>query len=211
MKAPRSARTGSIGGRARITGGTYEHEVTTRILRPVGMRDSYLPGTSTRIKGPHHRGYQSVPPGFEKPPGSENAIAYGDGHVVDMTRTSVTSTWASGVLISTAADLERFVTALFSGEIVPPARLEAMFTVPDVTMFDECGNRPATYTSGMSKMVLPGGLVAYGKTGARYGYSAGAGATRDLSRVVVYSVNSTDAKAAGQNQRGLGIALASFA
>ncbi|GAA4915484.1 serine hydrolase domain-containing protein [Nonomuraea thailandensis] len=187
-----------------VTGRTYEHEVTSRILRPVGMRDSYLPGASTTLRGPHHRGYQSVPAGFE------NAIGYGDGYVVDMTRTSVTSTWASGDLISTAADLEKFVKALFSGEVVPPARLEPMFTVPDVTMFDECGNQPATYTSGMSRMVLPGGIVGYGKTGSRYGYASGVGATRDLSRTLVYSVNSTDAKASGQNGRTLGIVVASF-
>ncbi|MFB4268876.1 serine hydrolase domain-containing protein [Nonomuraea sp. GTA35] len=188
----------------KVTGRTYEHEVTNRILRPVGMRNSYLPGTSTTIRGPHHQGYQSVPAGFE------NAIRYGDGHVVDMTRTSVTSTWASGDLISTAADLEKFVKALFAGEVVPPAQLEPMFTVPDVTMFDECGNQPATYTSGMSRMVLPGGIVGYGKTGSRYGYATGVGATRDLSRTLVYSVNSTDAKASGQNGRTLGIVVASF-
>ncbi|MFI7636026.1 serine hydrolase domain-containing protein [Nonomuraea sp. NPDC049400] len=188
----------------KVTGRSYEHEVTARILRPVGMRDSYLPGASPRIRGPRHKGYQVVPAGFE------NAIAYGDGHVVDMTATSVTSTWASGDLIATAADLEKFVKALFSGKVVPPAQLEPMFTVPEVMMHDKCGNQPASYTSGMTRLVLPGGIVAYGKTGARYGYAAGVGATRDLSRTLVYSVNSTDAKASGQNQRTLRIALAAF-
>ncbi|MFC4010212.1 serine hydrolase domain-containing protein [Nonomuraea purpurea] len=188
----------------KVTGRSYEQEVTTRILRPAGMSDSYLPGRSTRARGPHHKGYQSVPAGFD------NAIPYGEGHVVDMTDSSVTSTWASGDLISTAADLEKFVKALFSGKVVPSAQLEAMFTVPDVMMHDECGNQPAVYTSGLSRMVLPGGIVAFGKTGARYGYAAGVGVTRDLSRTLVYSVNSTDAKASGQNQRTLGIALAAF-
>ncbi|TDD51215.1 peptidase [Nonomuraea terrae] len=186
-----------------ITGNSYEHEVTRRILRPVGMRDSHLPGASPRIRGPHHTGYQVVPEGFP------DAVPYGSAHVVDMTEMSATLTWASGDLITTAADLEKFVRALFSGQIVPPAQLEPMFTVPGVTTYGTC--EPAAYTSGMSRMVLPGGIVAYGKTGARYGYAAGIGATRDLSRTLVYSVNSTDAKASGQNQRTLGIALASFA
>ncbi|GAA1646829.1 hypothetical protein GCM10009733_049910 [Nonomuraea maheshkhaliensis] len=61
-----------------------------------------------------------------------DAVPYGDGHVVNTTAISVTSTWASGDLISTAADLEKFVKALFSGKVVPPAELEPMFTVPDV-------------------------------------------------------------------------------
>ncbi|MEU7897211.1 serine hydrolase domain-containing protein [Nonomuraea sp. NPDC049152] len=186
----------------KLTGRSYEHEVTARILRSLGMRDSYLPGRSTHIRGKHNHGYQVVPDGF---PGS---TAYGDASVVDMTTTSVTSTWASGDLISTARDLETFVNALFSGEVVPYAQLEPMFTVPRVTAFGSCD--PAVYTSGMSRMVLPGGQVAYGKTGARYGFSAGVGATRDLSRTVVYSINSTDAKASGRNQRGLGVALAAL-
>ncbi|MBT2233072.1 serine hydrolase [Nonomuraea sp. NEAU-A123] len=186
----------------KVTGRSYEHEVTTRILRPVGMTGSYLPGTSVRIRGRHNQGYQTVPQGF---PG---AVKYGDGYVVNMTETSVTSTWASGDLISTTADLEKFVKALFSGKIVPPAQLEPMFTVPPVPMFG--GKGDAVYTSGLARMVLPGGLVAYGKTGARWGSAAGIGATRDLSRTLAYSINSTDAKSSGQNQRSLAIALAAF-
>ncbi|GGP15241.1 beta-lactamase family protein [Nonomuraea glycinis] len=187
----------------KVTGRSYEHEVTTRILKPLGMRNSYLPGESTRIRGRHNHGYQVVPAGFQ------NAIEYGSDHVVDMTVTSTTSTWASGDLISTTADLETFVKALFGGEVVPAAELEHMFTVPRVPTYGT--GDPATYTSGLSRLELPGGIVAYGKTGSRYGSAAGIGATRDLSRTVVYAVNSTDAKAAGRNQRGMGIALAAFA
>ncbi|MEU6741902.1 serine hydrolase domain-containing protein [Streptosporangium sandarakinum] len=187
----------------KITGRSYEHEVTTRILRPVGMRDSYLPGGSIRIRGRHNHGYQVVPKGFP------DAVKYGQGYVVDMTETSVTSTWASGDLISTTADLEKFIKALFGGKVVPAAQIEPMFTVPKVKMYG--GDQPAVYTSGLTRLELPGGIVAFGKTGARYGSATGVGATRDLSRTVVYSINSTDAKAAGQNERGLGIALAAFA
>ncbi|MCA2224124.1 serine hydrolase domain-containing protein [Nonomuraea aurantiaca] len=187
----------------KITGRSYEHEVTTRILRPVGMTDSYLPGTSVRIRGRHNQGYQTVPQGFP------DAIKYGAGYVVNMTTTSVTSTWASGDLISTTTDLEKFVKALFSGKVVPAAQLEPMFTVPPVKAYG--GKGDAVYTSGLARMELPGGLVAYGKTGARWGSAAGIGATRDLSRTLVYSVNSTDAKSSGQNERALAIALAAFA
>ncbi|MFF0307030.1 serine hydrolase domain-containing protein [Streptosporangium sp. NPDC004379] len=187
----------------KVTGRSYEREVTTRVLRPVGMRDSYLPGESVRIRGRHNHGYQTVPAGFP------DAIRYGQGHVVDMTEGSATSTWASGDLISTTADLEKFIKALFRGKVVPAAQIEPMFTVPKVTMYGT--GEPAVYTSGLTELKLPGGITAYAKTGARYGSAAGVGATRDLSRTVVYSINSTDAKAAGQNERGLGIALAAFA
>jgi D-alanyl-D-alanine carboxypeptidase len=187
----------------KVTGRSYEREVATRILDPLGMRNSYLPGDSIRIRGRHNHGYQVVPEGFQ------NAIEYGRSHVVDMTVSSSTSTWASGDLISTTADLETFVKALFGGKVVPAAELEHMFTVPRVPTHGT--GDPATYTSGLSRLELPGGIVAYGKTSARYGSAVGIGATRDLSRTVVYAVNSTDAKAVGQNQRSMGIALAAFA
>jgi D-alanyl-D-alanine carboxypeptidase len=187
----------------KVTGRSYEHEVTTRILNPLGMRNSYLPGDSIRIRGRHNHGYQVVPKGFQ------NAIEYGRQYVVDMTVSSSTSTWASGDLISTTADLETFIKALFGGKVVPSAELVHMFTVPQVPTYGT--GDPAMHTSGMSRLELPGGIVAYGKTGARYGSTAGIGATRDLSRTVVYAVNSTDAKAVGQNQRCMGIVLAAFA
>ncbi|TMR89199.1 serine hydrolase [Nonomuraea basaltis] len=126
-----------------------------------------------------------------------------------MTETSVTSTWASGDLVTTTADLEKFIKALFRGKVVPDPQLAAMFTVPQVTTYGK--DEPAAYTSGLTKLELPGGIVAYGKTGARYGSAAGVGATRDLSRTVAYSINSTDAKSSGQNERGLAVALAAFA
>ncbi|NBE99102.1 beta-lactamase family protein [Nonomuraea sp. KC401] len=187
----------------KVTGRSYEREVTTRIFAPLGMRDSYLPGDSVRIRGRHNHGYQLVPDDFK------NAIRYGRHHVVDMTVTTSTYTWASGDLISTTTDLETFVKALFGGKVVPAAQLEHMFTVPRVPTYGT--GDPAMHTSGMSRLELPGGLVVYGKTGARYGSAAAIGATRDLSRTVVYAVNSTDAKAVSQNERGMGIVLAAFA
>ncbi|MER7504702.1 serine hydrolase domain-containing protein [Nonomuraea pusilla] len=187
----------------KVTGRSFEREVTGRILRPLGMRDSYLPGETVRIRGRHNRAYQVVPEGFP------DAFRYRDVYLVDMTDMSVTSTWASGDLVSTTADLERFVVALFSGEVVPAPQLELMFTVPDVPTFGT--GEPAAYTSGMSRAVLPGGLVVYGKTGARYGSAAGVGATRDLSRTLVYAIGSTDAKAQGQNERAMAVSLAAFA
>ncbi|MEV4391180.1 serine hydrolase domain-containing protein [Nonomuraea sp. NPDC049607] len=188
----------------KVTGRSYEREVGDRILRPLGMNQSYFPGASVKVHGRHNSGYQVVPKGFP------DSFAYGKGYVVDVTEMEVTSTWASGDLISTTADLEKFAKALFGGGLVPAEQLELMFTVPKVTMFGT-DDEPAHYTSGLTELVLPGGIVAYGKTGARYGSSTGIGATRDLSRVVIYSINSTDAKAQGQNERGIGVALAAFA
>ncbi|WP_328384456.1 beta-lactamase family protein [Streptomyces sp. NBC_00400] len=41
----------------KVTGRGVEAEVTRRILDPLGLRDTYWPGDSTRIRGPHSHSY----------------------------------------------------------------------------------------------------------------------------------------------------------
>ncbi|MFE2524241.1 serine hydrolase domain-containing protein [Streptomyces sp. NPDC059382] len=180
-----------------VTGTSYESSVTRRILRPLGLRQTSFPGrTQTRIQGPHNHGYQAVP----RPDGTRE--------LRDVSVWNSSDRWAAGDIISTTADLERFTVALFSGRIVPGSRLEEMFTVPAVDDF--VTGKKAALTAGMSRIVLPDGTVAWGKTGGRHGYTTGMGATRDLSRTLVYSVNSTDAKGPDTNPVALGIVMAAF-
>jgi D-alanyl-D-alanine carboxypeptidase len=67
---------------------------------------------------------------------------------------------------------------------------------------------------GMSRVVLPDGTVAYGKSGERWGYSTLIGATLDadgrIDRTLVFSVDSTDAKSETGNPRTLPIILAAL-
>ncbi|MFD9408341.1 serine hydrolase domain-containing protein [Streptomyces sp. NPDC059989] len=181
-----------------LTGTTYEDAVGRRILKPLGLHHTSFPGrTQTKIYGPHNRGYQAV------------AKADGSTELRDVTEWNSSDRWAAGDIISTTADLERFTTALFSGRIVPKAQLEEMFTVPRVKDF--ASGKSATLTAGLARLVLPDGTVAWGKTGGRYGYNTAIGATRDLSRTLVYSVNATDAKGQDMNKVALGIVMAAFA
>ncbi|MCP3758632.1 serine hydrolase [Streptomyces sp. TBY4] len=183
----------------KVTGTTYEKAVEARVLKPLALRGTSFPGRfQTRIPGPHHHGYQAV------------AREDGSTELRDVTEWNSSDRWAAGDIISTTADLERFTVALFSGRVVPRAQLKEMFTVPEATK-DFVSGADATLTAGMQRIDLPGGIVAWGKTGGRYGYTTGMGATRDLSRTLVYSVNSTDAKAQGMNPVALGIVMAAFA
>lgn len=182
----------------KVTGTTYEKAVGARVLKPLGLRDTSFPGRfQTRVPGPHNHGYQAV------------TGADGTTELRDVTEWNSSDRWAAGDIISTTADLERFTVALFSGRIVPKAQLEEMFTVPGVKDFTT--GKDATLTAGMSRLVLPDGTVAWGKTGGRYGYTSAIGGTRDLSRTLVYSVNSTDAKGQDMNPVALGIVMAAFA
>ncbi|MGW3402690.1 serine hydrolase [Streptomyces zhihengii] len=175
----------------RVTGDTYEERITERILRPLGLRDTYLPGRSPRIQGPHNRGYQI----FGLPDGSTE--------LRDVSVWGVTDGWAAGDIISTTADLERFTRALFGGRVVRGPLLEEMFTLPRLA------EGTASYSVGLTHWRL-GGRDVWGKTGGRWGYNAGMGGTRDLTTTLVYSVNSTDAKGQDRSAVVMGLITGTF-
>ncbi|MCG7204397.1 serine hydrolase domain-containing protein [Streptomyces arenae] len=175
----------------KVTGRSYATEVTRLVLRPAGMRDSYFPGTDPRIRGPHNHGYQKV------------TRADGTTSLVDVTDWNQADRFAAGDMISTTADLERLLTSLFRGRIVPPGpQLAEMFTVP-------AHIAGATYSAGLQRFEYEG-QVYWLKSGARYGYNALVLGTRDLSRTLVYSVNATDAKGEDMNPVAQRIALAAL-
>ncbi|WP_121710361.1 serine hydrolase domain-containing protein [Streptomyces sp. E5N91] len=174
----------------KVTGRSYASEATRLVLRPAGMHHTYFPGADPRIRGPHNRGYQAV----ERPDGTTR--------LVDVTEWNQADRWAAGDMISTTADLEKLLTRLFRGKIVPQPELEEMFTTP-------AGVPGAERSAGLECREV-GGQVFWGKPGSRYGYSAVVAGTRDLSRTLVYSVNSTDAKSAGPKPVADAIAAAAL-
>lgn len=167
----------------KVTGRPYGEEVQARILRPLHLRDTSVPGNDVTIPGPHAHGYESVPPTEEGCP--SGAIAYRDMCLVDVTEASQSVPWAAGEMISTTADLDRFLVALFQGRLLPRAQLEEMFTVPDV---DDVDGGHASFAAGLGRFVV-NGVTLWGKSGDRHGYNNGMGATRDLRRRLVFSVN----------------------
>ncbi|MFI8303138.1 serine hydrolase domain-containing protein [Streptomyces sp. NPDC085927] len=156
----------------KVTGDRYEHQADVRIFRPLGMRHTGFPaGADPRIHGPHHRAYTDI-----------------GGRTTDVTEWNMSDRWAAGNMISTTADLERFLVALFRGEVVPQPLLDQMFVVPDV--------EGASYGMALQRFVHNGTEI-WGKTGSRPGYHTVLAATRNLSRTVVYSVNAKSAREDG--------------
>jgi D-alanyl-D-alanine carboxypeptidase len=165
----------------RVTGSSYAEQIHRRIVHPLGLRDTLVPGDDPAIHGPHARGYQRLP----------------DGTLADVTLWNQSATPAAGDMISSLRDLDAFLQALFRGRLLPPAQQRDLFAVPAVPDVETGGD--ATYSAGLNRLVeLPGGKVIWGKSGARYGYSAAIAGTADAGSRVVYSVNATDAKAQGQ-------------
>ncbi|WP_369146796.1 serine hydrolase domain-containing protein [Streptomyces sp. R44] len=179
----------------RVTGDSYEHQVERRILRPLGLRDTYFPGTDPEIRGPHNHGYQTM------------KLDDGSTGLRDVSVWGTTDGWAAGDLISTTADLERFTRVLFKGGVVRGPLLEEMFTLPQVP--DLKSGDPAAYSVGLSMKKL-GGREVWGKTGGRWGYNAAIASTRHGERTLVYSVNATDAKGQDMNKTALRLMVAAY-
>ncbi len=179
----------------RVTRDSYEDQVARRVLGPLGLCDTYFPGTNPRITGPHNHGYQRM------------RLDDGTTGLRDVTVWGTTDGWATGDIVSTTADLERFTQALFAGRVVRGPLLEEMFTLPEVTDFKS--GEPAAYSAGLSMKVL-GGREVWGKTGGRWGYNAAIASTRNGSRTLVYSVNSTDAKGQDMNKVAENIMVAAY-
>jgi D-alanyl-D-alanine carboxypeptidase len=162
----------------RVTGRSYARNLSDRITRPLHLRHTYYPNDDPHLPNPAARGYIDV-----------------DGKLVDVTEMNQSIPGAAGAIISTAADLDSFITGLFRGRLLGSEMMRRLFTIPKVSMFD--GSGPASYSQGLMKLKV-NGVTVWGKTGSRYGYSSGIFATRDLARKLAYSVNPTVKSEDGQ-------------
>ena len=184
----------------KVTGHSYAHEVRHRITRPLGLRDTYVPNLhDMTVRGRHAHGYVTV-----------------DGALVDITEQNAWS-WAEGGMVSSSADLTRFVRAVFRGRLLPRAELARMFTVPDVDYTgggSNCRIGPdagkACFSMGLTKTTFPNGVTAWGKSGSVPGYTTAAFATRDLRRVMVYSLTPTGNRDGSEGSYVGKIAAATF-
>ena len=157
----------------KVTGRSLEAEVHRRIIRPLGLRDTYWPGDETGIRGPHPRGYVRQ----ER-----------DGTVrwVDHTERNMSMGGAGGALISSPRDVNVFFGALLGGRLLPPAQLAEM---KDVIAADpDRAWEGAEYGLGLMRTVLPCGVEWWGHAGTIYGYSTIAG-TSPAGRRVAVSLN----------------------
>ncbi|MGX6600922.1 serine hydrolase domain-containing protein [Micromonosporaceae bacterium Da 78-11] len=153
----------------RVTGRGYGTEVEGRILRPLGLRDTSVPGTRATIAGPHAHGYLPL----ERAGGVEP---------LDVTEFNPSVAWSSGEMISSTADLDRFYRALMTGRLLRPAQLAEMRTA-------RVTGRKADYGLGLQTRLLPGGVRVWGHGGDIFGYEAASWSTADGRRRLTVSFN----------------------
>lgn len=155
----------------KVTGRPYGDAIRDGIIRPLHLTATTVPGSDTKIHGPHANGYE----------------LQADGSYVDITDANPTYQWSAAEMISNAPDLDRYLTALMSGKLLPARETALLFQIPDVPLYEGDGAR-AYLGHGLARLPV-GNLVFWGKTGDRPGYNNGMAATRDLTRRVVFSVN----------------------
>ncbi|MFJ4838169.1 serine hydrolase domain-containing protein [Streptomyces sp. NPDC088746] len=145
----------------KVTGRSWEREVTDRIIRPLGLRDTSTPGTFPFILGPHAHAY-----------------AFG----TDVTVLNPSMAVGSGSVISTTHDLTRFYAALLDGRLLAPAQLHEMTSTE---LAPELG---VNYGLGLAEIPLSCGGSYFGHRGELLGYLTWAGVTRDGTRTAVVYV-----------------------
>ncbi|WP_455402907.1 serine hydrolase domain-containing protein [Streptomyces bambusae] len=138
----------------KVTGRPFAEEVERRIARPLGLRHTYVPAA----------GDTSMPAPSLAAPTPVDPWA-----------------WAEGGMVSTAPELERFLSALLRGRLLPPAQQRLLFEMP---AHAELGFSRA----GLQRIRLADGSEVWGKTGSYGQYVNGVFAHRRADRVLVYSL-----------------------
>ncbi|MFE1875671.1 serine hydrolase domain-containing protein [Streptomyces sp. NPDC059496] len=160
----------------KVTGGTFAEALTQRIVHPLGLTGTYLPGTEPDVRGPHPRHYSTLFASDARP------------EVHDATEMNQSFAWAAGGVISTTGDLQRFFGALLQGHLLPAEQQQEMFTTIDTT-----GPVPwipgTRYGLGVFSWALPSGVTVWGNAGATYGSWTCAMGSRDGKHLLTSQVN----------------------
>ncbi|MFI1399410.1 serine hydrolase domain-containing protein [Streptomyces sp. NPDC020681] len=153
-----------------VTGRRYEELLKKIVYRPLGLRNTSLP-QGFRIPEPYLHGYDVVPP---NPPEDISTLLGASG------------VWASGGIISTPADMTRFVSAYASGELISRPTHEQQLTWVDGAS-EPAG--PGVNAAGLAifRYTTRCGVV-YGHTGNFPGYTQLVAATPDGQRSLTFSI-----------------------
>ncbi|TVX86777.1 serine hydrolase domain-containing protein [Paenibacillus agilis] len=150
----------------KVTGETYDQQIEKRIIEPLHLNDTFLPGSSTLIPGSKHgRGY----------------ITHNQT-LLDITELNPTIANAAGDMISTGKDLSTFLSALLGGKLLKEEQLKQMLAT-------ENGDG-RTYGLGIYQTKLPNGQVLWGHDGGIHGFVSMLLGTSDGKRIMAMNINS---------------------
>ncbi|MEV0499061.1 serine hydrolase domain-containing protein [Streptomyces spectabilis] len=154
----------------KVTGNTYAREAERRIVKRLKLRETTFPGTDPKMPAPHAIGYSKL---YAANPGPE---------IYDATEYNPAWSGATGEIISTTGDLNRYYSALIKGELLPAAQQrELLDTVKTGTFFD--------YGMGLIVRTLSCGVKVYGHDGIVWGSLTSTATTADGKHTLTFHLN----------------------
>jgi D-alanyl-D-alanine carboxypeptidase len=152
---------------------TYESQLREQVYEPLGLKKTTLP-KGTNLKKPYIHGYDNDP-SQDPPEDVSKPVAAGWA-------------WASGGMVSTPADLNRFIRGYVGGDLFDQRTRAQQRRLVEGGSSDPPG--PGKNSAGLAvfRYKTPCGTV-WGHTGNFLGYTQFMAATPDGSRSVVVSVN----------------------
>ncbi|WP_420685909.1 serine hydrolase domain-containing protein [Bacillus cereus] len=155
----------------KVTGNSYAEEIENRIIEPLELSNTFLPGNSSVIPGTNHaRGY------VQQEEGSQ---------LKDVTYFNPSIASSAGDMISNADDLNKFFSYLLSGKVLKEQQLKQMLTTVPTGKGGING-----YGLGIFEIKLPNGVPIWGHTGGIPGFDTFAGGTHGGRHMLTVNLNS---------------------
>ncbi|MCW8380074.1 serine hydrolase domain-containing protein [Streptomyces justiciae] len=153
----------------KVTGSPYGDEIRRRVIKPLGLHATSVPGTRVTVPRPSSRAYSKL---------AETTT----GPTYDVTKLNPSLAGAAGGMISDSKDLNRFYTALLKGRLLPPEQLKEMKTTVAT-------GGPAGYGLGLSGVGLSCGVRVWGHDGGIHGSQSVALTTGDGRHSLAFNFN----------------------
>ncbi|MFM9592979.1 serine hydrolase domain-containing protein [Streptomyces scabiei] len=155
----------------KATGHPYGDEVRARVIEPLGLRSTLVPGTYPKVPGPSSRAYGKL-------------ARTATGPTYDVTELNPSLAHAAGEMISDSGDLNRFYSALLKGRLLPPKQLAEMKTTVEIDEIPGAG-----YGLGLIERRLSCGITVWGHGGGIHGSTSEAVTTSDGRRSLAFNFN----------------------
>lgn len=161
----------------KASGDTYAHAVERLVIKPLGLHDTSVPGTSPELPAPHATHYSTL---FEEGPKAK---------VHDVTEFSPTVAFSAGQMISTVGDVNTFLAELLSGGLLPPAQQRQLLDTVAVDGDKGHGGPQDRYGLGIRHFKLKKGCWAWGHGGMIPGSATRALASADGRQTMTMNRN----------------------
>lgn len=156
----------------KATGNPYGDEIRARVIEPLGLRSTLVPGTYPKVPKPSSRAYGKL---------AETTT----GPTYDVTELNPSLAYSAGEMVSDSGDLNRFYAALLKGRLLPPKQLAEMKSTIKVDEIPDAG-----YGLGLIERKLSCGVTVWGHGGGIHGSTSEAVTTSDGSHSLAFNFNS---------------------